>query len=252
MKDFFQLMWRKGWKFLLIVALIWILFVIINFFYPGTFSFMRSDKGIPNQNYTSGGIITPKITLRERIYNTFFRNSITNSFRRPYLSGTSTSGVPEGEIDETGKAIINEPIILGNPPTSLNNRSLERLNPDDLYVFPNVRKYAVAQNLRFNNLLVKENGINILSDGTIITGEINSNYLMSYYFNIHIYDEEGLYVYSIPANGFIDPEDKNLLKINAINNAALNMSAYKGDGFMVIWSDNPEVDSILLVKVKID
>lgn len=242
MKNFFKLIWKWAWKILFLILVIWLILVILNFLYPNTFGFL-DKKRTSRQNYYTQEV---KVPLRYKIYNTFFKGSINNSFKKynPFNMATSS-----GDLE---KSKTSEPIILGVPPTSLNNKDMTKLNSEDLYIFPNSSQNTVAQNFRFNNLLIKENGINILSPGTIITGEINTHYLVSPYFYIYFYDNEGNYLYNISANGYIDLTNKNLFQITAIYNAGANNNNYKGDGFMVIWTDNPEVESVLISKIIIE
>ncbi|MEA4910624.1 hypothetical protein SDC9_07891 [bioreactor metagenome] len=242
MGNFFKLMWRKGWKFILILAVIWLIYFLITFFYPNTFNFLR-NKNTSKQTYST--IEQVKIPLRYRIYNFFFNNSNLKGFSgRNNVNPTTTEILQEENVD-TG------PYVWGTE-TGATYRNKNFLLAEDLYVYPNIKKNAVAQNFRFDDVLVKEGGNNILKADTVITGEINTHYLNNPFFNIDIYDAAGSYLYSIYASGRILEEDPNLLTFSATNIASYNFYGYKGEGFLAIWTDNPEVESILISKITIE
>lgn len=245
MRDFFKLMWRRGWKFILIVVVIWLIYFLITFFYPDTFNFTKKKTAYSNNFQT-----TEAIPLRYKIYNFFFNNpalggfSGRNNINNINNNASGTEIIPEENSNNT-------PYIWGVG-TSTSYRDKNRLTPEDLYVFPNTKINAVAQNFRFDDVLLKEGGRNVLKDGTVITGEINTHYLASPFFSIDIYDADGNYIYLIPASGRIMEEDENLLAFSTVHNSGFNYSQYKGEGFLVIWTDNSEVESILISKIIIE
>jgi len=239
MKNFFALMWRKGWKFILILIIIWLIYFLITFFYPKAFDFVR-NKQIENSQTSESSDLETKPPLRLRIYNTLFNN--------PALKGlTGLNNASGTEISTKNK----EPYIWGSEDGST-QRNKNFLKAEDLYVFPNTKVNAVAQNFRFDDVLVKENSENILKDGTIITGEINTHYLSTPFFTIDIYDAEGAFLYAISASGRILEDNENLIAFSAINIASYNFSQYKGEGFLVIWTDNLDVESVLISQITIE
>lgn len=236
-------MWSRGKKFILIVLTIWAIYFLINFFSPHFFDFLRNTNSNSSKDATSEKVSIP---LRFRIYNLFFRSRSTS----PIVSSDTATTTSDIKGHDYWSDTNNSTYVWGAGTSTVHNTN--KLSPVDLYISPNSSKSKVAQNFRFNNLLVKENGLNILSNGTLITGSISSEYMSQYYFNIDIYDSNGDYLFSIPANGSIDLKNKNILNFYSKYTNSYNMLGYKGDGFMVIWSSNTSVESVLLIKIKID
>lgn len=243
MSDFFKMMWRKGFKILLVVVLVWIFFFLINFFFPNFFSFLKTKNSLPGQTIEQ----KETIPLRFRIYNLFFRGSLQN----PLKINTSTTSSTTEEIAEY-KNKKKAPYIWGGD-ASTTLRDKNRLNAEDLYVYAN-KSNSIAQDFKIDGVLVKEKGVNNFTQDSIVTGNISTTYLSSYYFIVYIYDSNGDYLYQMLGNGYKDIKDNNILNITSINNKNNDLSdpRYTGDGFMVIWSDNPEVESILITKIKIN
>lgn len=243
MKDFFRFLWRKVWGIIFILLFIWLIYFLITFFYPNAFDFLR-NKNIKSEFSKITEIIKQEKTpLKIKIYDFFFNNETLKGFSKAF------SGI--NNMTSTNTEILgnnNEPYILGAG-TSTTYRNKDILRKEDLYVFPNTKENAVAQNFRFDDILVKEDGANILKDGSAITGEINTHYISTPFFMIDLYDVNGYYIYSISASGRIMPEDENLLTFSSINHNFLNYYGYKGEGFLVIWTDNPEVESVLISKI---
>lgn len=241
MKDFFKIMWSRGIKLILVFVVIWAIYFIINFFSPHFFDFLRTKN-----TSTDNSEVKTELPLRFRIYNLFFRSRSVS----PVISEDTSTSTKENIKKDYWSPNNNTTYVWGMGTSTARNTN--KLSPTGLYISPNSVKSKVAQNFRFNNLLVKENGINVLSEGTLITGSISTEYLNDYYFNIDIYDSNGDYIFSIPATGSADIKNKNILNFYSKYTTNSNIFKYKGDGFMVIWSSNRIVESILLVRVKID
>lgn len=238
MKDFVKMLFKKGFMLMLLVFLLWIVFFLINYFYPSVFNFSSDSDKPYMQNFNK----EKEIPLRFKIYNLFFKNSIQN----PLVS------IKNNNIDSTSSVYEykNLPYIWGDE-ISTNTiilRDKNKLNMTDYYIYINDENNNITENFKINGNKIKQDEENIFSKGANITGDISSNYLSSYYFSIYIYDANGDFLFSIPASGYFDLKDNDILKISAFNN---NYNNYTGDGFMVIWSDNQEVESILISKIKI-
>lgn len=240
MANFFKIMWKTGLKILLLFVLIWLLFFIINFIYPNFFKSLKVKNSYPGENIER----QESIPLRFKIYNLFFKDAIKNPLRLSNLSSSTKDSI------EMPK---NLPYVWGYGSSTF-IRDKNKLNMEDYYIFPN-KDGSPAQNFKIDGVLVKEKGINNLNKDSIITGEIDTNYLISYYFNIDIYDSKGDYLYSFLGNGYRDfKKDENILNITGMSdkNYDYSISGYKGDGFMVIWSDNNQIENILFTKIKIN
>src|SRR5574343_234579 len=76
MRNFFRLMWNKGWKVLLIVVLLWLALLLLNFIFPNIFSFSNKKNFLMNkpQNQENYNIVEEKTPFREKIYNIFFNS----------------------------------------------------------------------------------------------------------------------------------------------------------------------------------
>ncbi len=220
------MMWKIGIRVLLVLFIIWLIYFIINFISPKTFDFLRNKKPVnTTENFTQ----EQNIPFRYRIYNMFFKSR----------------SLPPEPIEAKNSSSTNDgPRIIGN-----NIRDKNKLREDDLYIYPNSRKNNVAKNFRFDDILIKETGKNVLKDNTKITGQITREYLSSLYFMIDIYDKDGNFLYSFPANGSFNTKDDRIFDFSAINKNIYNYYDYKGDGFMVIWSDNPVVESVLIINI---
>lgn len=244
MSDFFKTMWKKGIRILFVLVLIWIIFFLINFFYPNFFNFFKSKNYLPGQNIEQ----KETIPLRFRIYNLFFRNSIQNSFN--FKNSTNTSSTTEEILAYKNQK--NRAYIWGSESTTT-IRNKNRLNREDLYIYAN-KDNSVVEDFKIDGILVKEKGINNFNQNSIITGNIDIGYLSSYYFMVYIYDSNGDFLYNVLGNSYKDIKNQNILNITAINNKNNDLAnpRYIGDGFMVIWSDNLKVESIFITKIKIN
>ncbi len=243
MSDFFKMMWRKGLKILLIVVLVWILFFLINFFFPNFFNFLNTKNTLPSQSIEQ----KESIPIRYKIYNMFFKGEGVSKF---LIKNNLNSTASTNTLEIANKK--NQPYIWGDNAT-YTPRNTFKLNGEDFYIFINDDE-NISKNFEIDNIKIKKNGINNLSDNSIITGQVNVGYLSSYFFKIFIYNSDGDYLYDILANSHKDIKDRDILNITAINNKYNDSSLvkYKGDGFMVIWSDTNEVESILISKIKIN
>ncbi len=239
MANFFKIMWKTGLKILLIIIIIWLLFFTINFIYPNFLSSLKVKNSYPGESVER----QESIPLRFKIYNLFFKNSLKNPFE---LKLSTSSKEDNMEIPK------NIPYVWGQS-SSTPIRDKNKLSMEDYYIFPN-KEGSPAQNFKIDGILVKENSINNLSLDSIITGEIDTDYLISYYFNIDIYDLNGNYIYSFLGTGHRDFKEENVLNITGISdkNYDYSNSDYKGNGFMVIWSDNNQIENVLLLKIKIN
>lgn len=216
--------------------------------FPHMFDFMRGPNDL-NKSSTSSLEIKNNISWRDRIYNTFFasRAEKVNADINEDSLGTSTYTKKVSYWDGSSTSSY----IWGSEGDSWSGSGTNRLKPTDLYIYPNLNN-SIARNIRINNILVKKDLNNILANGNIITGDIYASYLSQYFFNIDIYNSAGEYIFSIGANAYTDPKDKDILHFSAIYRDSQNLSGYKGNGFMVIRTDNTKVDGILIISVRIE
>lgn len=239
MGNFIRLMWQKVKKLFFILIVIFILFFLMNFFFPAALNPLRQKSSFYSQS--SGATSVP---LRMKIYNMFFKNSIISQSSKVTQQASTTNSSSTKIVRDY------QPYVWGGGDTLSKNHN--KLNENDLYLYLNDENNEVAKDFKFDGILVRSNAINVLSPNTVITGEISSAYLSSYYFNIDIFNGNGEYLYSIPATAYLDPKDKNTLLISATNRQIYNSGSYTGDGFMVIWSDMGAVESILIANIAIE
>ena len=239
MKDLVKMLLKKGFMLMILIFLIWLVFFLINYFYPKVFDFSVEN----NSSYSQ--TITPeeKIPFRLKIYNLFFKNSLPNPlslFKKDNINDGSSTSINKNVSYIWGNDISSSSVIL---------RDKNKLNPTDYYIYINDENNDIAYDFEINGNKIKKNGENLLPKGANISGNISASYLSSYYFSIYIYDANGNFLFSIPASGYFDLKDTSDLKIYSTNN---NYSDYAGEGFMVIWTDNQkDVESVLISKIKI-
>lgn len=221
MKVFFKLVFRTGLQIILLGLIIWIVFFSLDYFFPKAFhSIDKNGQSLP---------------FKYKVYNLFFKGSPAKE------SGESL----ETKQSPTSK----ESYVWGYAKQKIRNKN--KLASEDYYIFLNSKNNQLASNFKFDDELIDSEKVNTLAPQTLITGEISLEYLTSPYFNIDLYDAEGNYLYSLLARGLIYA-DLNLMQVSAVQNLSFNTSHYAGDGFLVIWSDQNDVDSVLITKVKIE
>jgi hypothetical protein len=248
MKNFFILFWKRGLQILFLILLIWIFYFILNFMFPHMFDFLRGTGNNLNSNSTSSLVNKNNLSWRGRLYNTFFASRANKNYTLNSDS-LATSTYPKKPSYWDGSSTSS--YVWGSEGGSWGGSGTNRLKPTDLYIYPNLNN-SIAQNLRINNILIKKDLNNILVDGNIISGDIAKSYLSQYFFNIDIYNSAGDYIFSIGANAYTDLKDKDTLHFSAIYRDSQNLSGYKGNGFMVIRTDNTKVDGILIINIRIE
>ena len=242
MEEFFKKMFFKGMRILLVVFVFWILYFVINFFYPNLFNFLRTNNdNIAKNTLTSSS--TKDISLGEKIYNIFFKGDF---FTFKNNSSTTTS-----KKDNWSN---NEPVIWGSSPntSNFNNQQIDfnKISNNNIFIFPNLKDSPI-QNMRINNILIDSKVPSVLENGSIITGTIFTGYNNTYYFDMEIYTATGDKIFSIPTNSSIDIKDDIKSNFTGIYRQGYNYENYTGDGFLIIRSNNPKVEGMVVVKIKI-
>lgn len=227
MRNFFKWAIKLGLRIIIIGLIIWILFFSLKYFFPQSFNFMKNrvnqDKELP---------------FRYRVYNFLFKGNggktdIFDFLKRPKNNNN---------FYEQGSRVWGE--------DSTTTRDKNKLNSEDNYVYLNDSGSEVSNNFKFDDELISGEDINDLNPTTTITGEISLNYLSTPYYYVYLYDKEGNYLYSLLGTGQIDTENNTIL-VEIKQNLNFNYNNYYGEGFLVIWPDNDEVDSILISKINI-
>ena len=239
MKNFFIKFLVKGAYVILIVVVIWIIYFILNFIDPTLFNFLRSN----NSKAIATSTVELKPSLGYRIYNMFFKS---NSTAVEEVSSSTASTTPKRSFWDASSTVVwggGSAQVWGGSEYGSQN-ALEGLT----FVYPN-NSTSPIRGMKINALLVKENNYNYLPDGGIISGNVYSGFLNSYYFNADIYNANGVFLFSIPITSNNDLNTESFPNFYGEYNKNLNATNYKGKGYMVIKSDNQNVSGSVLVKI---
>ncbi len=231
MRNFFKWAIKLGLRIILLALIIWIIFFSLRHFFPDTFNNISSK--FDNKNRSN-------LSFRYKVYDFLFKDD----------DKVNNSG--ENFSDDRRKVVnfYNQESSVWGYSTSSNYNDKSKLNSEDNYIFINKSDQNIAKNFKFDDKLIDADNINYLNSSTTITGNISLDYLSSPYFLVYLYDKDGNYLYSIFGEGVVD-EANNSLKVKIYNNNNLNYYNYVGDGFLVIWSDNLQVEGILITKINI-
>lgn len=241
MQNFFAIIWKWFRWVLLGIILIWLIFFLLNLFFP-KFSRYVEDKIIYTSSANASDSTKAKIPLKMRIYQSLFGGS------KDRREATSTEATSTDDTNSTSSDSYT------NSYSSNASDYRNTLPAQGNYVFPNTgKKHEVAPQFKFDDNSLTKDGDNLLINGGKITGEVSSNYLSHLDFDIYVYDANRQLLYTIPAHGIFDPNSYEYLEIEATNYSAFNLGHYSGDGYIAIWTDRPEdINSILISKIKIE
>jgi len=238
MKEFFVKFFVKGAYVILAVAVVWVIYFILNFIDPTLFNFLRANNSKP----TATSTVELKPSLGYRIYNMFFKS---NSTAGEEVSTSTASTTPKRNFWDASSTVVwggGSAQVWGGESSSQNE--LQGLT----FVYPNTSTSPI-RGMKINTLLVNENNFNYLPDGAIISGNVYSGFLNSYYFNADIYNENGVFLFSIPITSNYDLNTESFSNFYGEYNKNLNARNYKGKGYMIIKSNNQNVSGSVLIKI---
>ncbi len=291
MKNFFKLMWRRGWKILLIVGLFWLALLFLNFMFPEVFRYSNRNNVAENQiiEGEDGEIIViekEKTSFRTKIYNMFF--NIPKLSIIPDLNFKGEEGFElddENENPEENKRDKNQQVVLGYFGEEQNNRGqtveslygiynqsgqetelywveskyidISKLKPEGYYISPNSTNSTTAKNFYFGQRMVMSEAVNDIYIGDIIKGDISIGYLTNAdrFLTIIFYNDQGEKIFKLDNYKSISKRDSNYLEFELAFNPEENFmnknTDYKGAGYMVIWPDFSNVEGLLITKINI-
>ena len=237
MKEFFVKFSVKGVKIILAVAIIWIIYFIINFLDPTLFNFLR----VNNKNVVATSTPPTNKSLGYKIYGMFFKSKSTAPKEVASSSETISKNLWNSTSSEVwGGGFAN---VWGGTQSNSQN-ALE----GQTFVSPNTSKSPIS-GMKINALLVNANNFNYLPDGATISGKIHTVFLNSYYFNADIYDTNGILLFSLPITSNHDINNNAFSNFYGQYNANLNYTNYKGEAYMLIKSDDQSVTESVMIKI---
>lgn len=234
MKNFFAKVLAKGWKFIFVVIIIWLIYFILNFINPDLFSYLR----IHNNTASSTEVSNKNDSWRYKIYNMFFKSNATSS---QVIASSSNQN-----INSSSSLVWGGKAEAWGGSTNSSQNFLE----GKTFIYPNTSK-APVRGMKINNLLVNENNFNYLPDGATISGAIYTGFLDSYYFNADIYDLNGNALFSIPITSSHDLNTESFANFYGQYNKSFNATNYKGEAYMVISPNNGNISAFVLVKIEL-
>lgn len=221
MRDFFKFVLKIGLQIFLLLALIWLVFFGINYFYPQAFSFFnRAESG-------------EKIPFRYKVYNLFFKGSPKTK--------VATNTQDKEFYEQNGT-------VWGYGTSTIRNKN--KLKIEDNYIYLNSEDNEVANNFKVDDELVNGESTITIYNNSVIIGDISLGYLATPYFYVDFYNSAGDYLYSVLGHGLIDSRN-NIMRISFAQNQNYNSTHYTGSGFIVIWPDNDAVESVVILKIEI-
>ena len=250
MQEFFKKMFFTGLRILAFIFVIWIIYFTINYFSPHAFDAFRSKSKNDTASTTTDG--RPQ-SFGYKIYDFIFKSKKSSSQN----STTSENLTKKSLWNNDGVNPVwgeNSSNVWGD--SAGNNswgggKSYDRLSFNSgVFVSANINRSPV-QKMSINNLFINSYSKNILLDGSMISGSIFSSYQSQYYFNINVYDKDGNYLFLIPVSSAKDLSNGDYSTFNGVYNKNFNYQNYKGDGYMAIFSDDPNIDGIVLIKITI-
>ena len=249
MQEFFKKMFFTGLKILLFIFAIWLIYFLINYFSPHTFDRFRTQN--TKNNTDASSTVVEKKSFGYRMYDLFFKSKTTN-----IQNATSGEVVKRKSLWDSN----DDSATWGKDSSSTwgdgmgNNTWGGGISYDKLsfsscvFISANIKKSPV-QNMSINNLFINTYSKNILVDGSIITGNIFTGFQSQYYFNINVYDKDGNSLFFIPVSASKDLKNQDNSTFYGVYNKNFNYKNYQGDGYMAIYSDDPSVDGIVLIKI---
>jgi hypothetical protein len=249
MQEFFKKMFFTGLKILLFIFIILIIYFLINYFFPHTFDRFRTQ----NVGSASSTVVENQ-SFGYRMYNLFFNSKKSNITQNPssgeivkrksFWSGDGENTVWGDSSSTTWGSIVSDNTWGGG-------RSYDKLSiRSGVFISANTAKSPI-QKMSINNLLINTYNKNILVDGSIMTGNIFTGFQSQYYFNLNIYDIDGNFLFFIPVSSAKDLKNIDNSTFYGVYNKNFNYKNYQGDGYMAIYSDDPNVEGIVLIKILI-
>lgn len=225
MEKFFKNLLKRILQIIVIIAIIWLLFFLINFFNPKLLLSFNKELSSLTKNEAR------KIPLKYKIYNLFFKNSNKNLMI--HINKIKNGNVPVWSKPYT--------IIKTEEPLLKNTNNYINLSEEN----------TTAIDFEFDNIKVKEEN-NILKEDTIIKGKLSTNYILNpYVFFVDIYNENMELLYDLRGEGLPSTDNVNYFDVIIKNKKDFNIYNYTGKGYLVIWGDDKN-NNIVISKIEIE
>ncbi|MEI6352546.1 MAG: hypothetical protein WCO35_01260 [Candidatus Nomurabacteria bacterium] len=242
MSDFFKKVFYTGFKILIAIAIVWIIYFLFAFLSPNSIDKNNTSK---NTNSTTSTVVVQKDnrSLGYRIYDALFNNSS----KKDNSAAASSSTVKK--ISKWGSNDASTTYVWGSGNSSQVFGGRNIFGGHTILI-PNIDKSPV-QNMMINNFNVNYFSQNDLVNNDYISGLIYSGFQSEYFFYIDLYNKDEKLVFSIPAYSAVDLKNKGFYNFHATYKDGWNFSKYKGEGYLVIHTNNPDVNGVLVLKVNI-
>ena len=104
--------------------------------------------------------------------------------------------------------------------------------------------------MKINNTLINEKNFNYVYPGDMISGSIFTGFLDSVFFDADIYDIDGNFLFFLPVTSSYDIlSPDSFVNFHVKYDSDLNYQKYKGNGYLIIHSNNLEVTGAVLLKI---
>ena len=239
MKEFYKKVFFKGLKILLIVLIIQIIYFILNFINPNLFNFLRfSNKN--NNTVNSTSTVVEKKSLGYRIYDLLFKSNSKEQ------TAASISKVSKWNASSTTWG--DDTWVWGDTHTVWGSSKKSPLI-GQTFISPNTSKSPI-RGMKINNTLINEKNFNYVYPGDMISGSIFTGFLDSVFFDADIYDIDGNFLFFLPVTSSYDIlSPDSFVNFHVKYDSDLNYQKYKGNGYLIIHSNNLEVTGAVLLKI---